>query len=281
MRVTFTNHEETTKMGSRRARAGLETPFRPRGQPGHTGRMTSVGERATRSVLVVEDERPLAQLVVDYLTRIGLEAVQVHDGALAVTQIRQLDPDLVVLDLGLPGLDGIEVCRQVRTFSDCHIIMLTARSEEIDLLLGLGVGADDYMTKPFSPRELTARVQAALRRPRASRSPSDRVDRDLLSFDGLTIRLSTRETTRHGTPVSLTRTEFDLLVALASQPRRVFSRRQLLDAVWDENWVGDEHIVDVYVAHVRRKLADDATEARIIETIRGVGYRFALEPSSF
>jgi len=241
--------------------------------------MTPTAPGSPARVLVVEDERPLAQVVGDYLARAGYEATQVHTGPDAVAAAQDIDPDLVILDLGLPGLDGIEVCRQLRTFSDCYVIMLTARDDEIDKLVGLGVGADDYLTKPFSPRELVARAQAALRRPRASKlqaaTPEEQTE---MRFAGLTLDLAAREVHLGGAPAALTRTEFDLLATLASQPRRVFSRRQLVDAVWGDNWVGDEHIVDVHVAHLRRKLADDPVESRYIDTVRGVGYRFAMEP---
>jgi DNA-binding response OmpR family regulator len=229
-------------------------------------------------VLVIEDERPLAQIVADYLTKAGYDAIQVHTGPDGVTAARELDPDLVVLDLGLPGLDGVEVCRQIRTFSDCYVIMVTARDDEIDKLIGLGVGADDYITKPFSPRELVARVQSALRRPRASKLAHPPTVEDVLRFDGLRIDLAAREVSAGETAVVLTRTEFDILATLASAPRRVFSRRQVVDAVWGEGWGGDEHIVDVHVAHLRRKLDDDANDARFIDTVRGVGYRLIAGP---
>jgi DNA-binding response OmpR family regulator len=180
-------------------------------------------------------------------------------------------PDVIVLDLGLPGIDGVEVCRQVRTFSDAYIIMLTARAEEIDKLIGLSVGADDYLTKPFSPRELVARVRAMLRRPRAETAPSqDQVRR----FGDLTVDPQAREVTVAGRIVELTRTEFDILEALSSQPRRVFSRRALVTDVWGSDWFGDDHLVDVHIAHIRAKLAaDNAAGAGHITTVRGVGYR--------
>lgn len=229
-------------------------------------------------VLVVEDEKPLAQIVADYLTKAGYDARQIHTGPDGVTAARDIDPDLIVLDLGLPGLDGVEVCREIRTFSDCYIIMVTARDDEIDKLIGLGVGADDYITKPFSPRELIARIQSALRRPRASKLISPPVPGETATFEGMRLDVGAREVHVEESAVALTRTEFDLLTALASAPRRVFSRRQLVDAVWGENWGGDEHIVDVHVTHLRRKLGDDATDPRFIETVRGVGYRFVAEP---
>jgi len=225
-------------------------------------------------VLVVDDERALADLVGSYLTRDGFEVSMAHDGQQAIDQARQVDPDVMVLDLGLPRIDGVEVCRMVRTFSDCYIIMLTARTEEVDKLIGLSVGADDYLTKPFSPRELLARVHAMLRRPRASTTsgvPAEEAPPRV--FGALSVDVAGREVHRDGEPVALTRTEFDLLAALSARPAMVFSRRQLVDAVWDETWVGDEHLVDVHVGHLRRKLGDDPSSPRYVRTVRGVGYR--------
>ena len=221
-------------------------------------------------VLVVDDERPLAELVADYLTREGFRASVVFDGADAVLAAREDDPDVVVLDLGLPGLDGVEVCRQIRTFSDCYVIMLTARTDEVDKLIGLSVGADDYMTKPFSPRELVARVHVMLRRPRVT---AESAGTQAVSFGGLAIDVGAREVQVDGAAADLTRTEFDLLATLATHPRLVYTRRQLIDAVWGENWVGDEHLVDVHIGHLRRKLGDDADTGRFVRTVRGVGYR--------
>jgi DNA-binding response OmpR family regulator len=225
-----------------------------------------------RRVLVVDDEPALTALVARYLTRDGFEVTQVHDGVTAVGAARKVDPDVVVLDLGLPRLDGVEVCRQLRTFSDCYVLMLTARSEEIDTLIGLSVGADDYMTKPFSPRELVARVKVLLRRPRSGpragvAEEPPRVFRDLV------IDAAGREVFVRGRPVELTRTEFDVLSALSGRPKLAFTRRQLIDAVWGDGWIGDEHLVDVHVGHLRRKLDDDAAAPRFIRTVRGVGYR--------
>ena len=222
------------------------------------------------TVLVVDDERPLAQLVAEYLSRDGFRTSVVHDGMEAVEVARDTAPDVVVLDLGLPGMDGVEVCRQIRTFSDCYVIMLTARTDEVDKLIGLSVGADDYLTKPFSPRELVARVRVLLRRPRVSgESPGATVAR----YGSLSIDVGAREVHIDDRPVELTRTEFDVLATLASHPRLVYSRRQLIDAVWGENWVGDEHLVDVHVGHLRRKLGDNADTGRFVRTVRGVGYR--------
>ena len=222
-------------------------------------------------VLVVEDEAAIRRVVVGYLQREDFAVTEAADGAQAVALAREVGPDVIVLDLGLPGIDGVEVCRQVRTFSDAYIIMLTARAEEIDKLIGLSVGADDYLTKPFSPRELVARVRAMLRRPRAETAPSqDQVRR----FGDLTVDPQAREVTVAGRIVELTRTEFDILEALSSQPRRVFSRRALVTDVWGSDWFGDDHLVDVHIAHIRAKLAaDNAAGAGHITTVRGVGYR--------
>ncbi|MEO6145063.1 MAG: response regulator transcription factor [Dermatophilaceae bacterium] len=225
-------------------------------------------------VLVVDDERALADLVGSYLTRDGFEVSKAYDGEQAIDQARQVDPDVMVLDLGLPLIDGVEVCRVVRTFSDCYIVMLTARNEEVDKLIGLSVGADDYLTKPFSPRELLARVQAMLRRPRAS-TASERSSQEAPPrvFGALSLDVAGREVQLDGDLVALTRTEFDVLEALSGRPKLVFSRRQLIDAVWDQTWVGDEHLVDVHIGHLRRKLRDDPGSPRYVRTVRGIGYR--------
>lgn len=225
--------------------------------------------------MVVDDEVPLAALVASYLERAGFEVTTAHDGDQAVRVAREVDPDVIVLDLGLPGLDGIEVCRQVRTFSDAYVVMLTARTEEVDTLIGLSVGADDYVTKPFSPRELIARIQAMMRRPRAPRSDqraATAVD-SAREFGPLSIDPVGRDVWLHHEPVPLTRTEFDLLATLSGRPQMAFSRTQLIEAVWGESWVGDEHLVDVHIGHLRRKLEDDAAKPRFIRTVRGVGYR--------
>ncbi len=227
---------------------------------------------SNRRALVVEDEVSLATVIGSYLEREGFEVHLSHDGLDAVEQARKVDPDVVLLDVGLPGQDGIEVCRQLRTFSDAYVVMLTARSDEVDTLVGLSVGADDYVTKPFSPRELVARLRAMLRRPRSiGAGAAEQVD--VLRFGDLGIDAVGRDVWLEGDAVDLTRTEFDVLAALAARPRMAFSRRQLIEAVWGESWVGDEHLVDVHIGHLRRKLGDDATSSRYIRTVRGVGYR--------
>jgi DNA-binding response OmpR family regulator len=222
-------------------------------------------------VLVVDDEQALAGMVAQYLRRDGFDVTVVGDGLEAVRVAREVRPDVVVLDLGLPGLDGVEVCRQLRTFSDCYVLMLTARTDEIDRLIGLGVGADDYLGKPASMRELVARVHVLLRRPRVAGTSAG--DTRPLRFGPLQIDLAGREVFLDEEPVALTRTEFDVLAAFATEPNVAFSRRQLIDAVWGADWYGDEHLVDVHVGHLRRKLGDDAAEPRFVRTIRGVGYR--------
>ena len=222
--------------------------------------------------LVVEDEPELAALVGSYLERAGFAVTLSYDGLQAVALAREVDPDVIVLDLGLPSLDGVEVCRQVRTFSGAYVVMLTARSDEVDTLIGLSVGADDYLTKPFSPRELVARVQAMLRRPRP-RSQAAGTEEAARTFGPLTIDPVGREVWLDGAPVALTRTEFDLLAALSQRPRMAYSRQQLIEAVWGPAWVGDEHLVDVHIGHLRHKLGDDPNEGRFVRTVRGVGYR--------
>ena len=223
-------------------------------------------------MLIVEDELDLGRMVAAYLERPGYQVSLAFTGTEAVQAAQDGDPDVVILDLGLPELDGIEVCRRIRTFSDCYILMLTARDDEVDKLIGLSVGADDYITKPFSPRELVARVQAVLRRPRTSR-PQAGGGEPVREFGDLRIDADARQVEVAGRSIELTRTEFDILGVLSARPRLAYSRRQLIDEVWDTAWVGDEHIVDVHIGHVRRKLGDDPAGPRYIETVRGVGYR--------
>ena len=222
-------------------------------------------------VLVVDDEQPLAQMVASYLIRAGFDTRQAHTGTQAVDETRRFSPDVVVLDLGLPELDGLEVCRRIRTFSDCYILMLTARGSEDDKISGLTLGADDYITKPFSIRELVTRVHAVLRRPRTSTTPpqvtTPLIVGDLI-LDPVAHQVRVGETT-----VELTRTEFELLVALALRPGQALTRHDLVTEVWDTTWVGDERIVDVHIGNLRRKLGTDTRGRGFIDTVRGVGYR--------
>ena len=220
-------------------------------------------------VLVVDDEVPLAKVVASYLEREGFAVDLAHDGPSAVEHARELRPDLIVLDLMLPGFDGVEACRRIRTFTDAYIIMLTARDDETDKVVALAVGADDYIVKPFSPRELIARTKAMLRRPR---TPSTPQPTPALTIGALVVDPDARTVTLHGEPVDLTRTEFDILAALAARPRSAFNRRQLIEAVWGGEWYGDEHVVDVHIGHLRRKLGDDPADPRFVRTVRGVGY---------
>jgi DNA-binding response OmpR family regulator len=213
------------------------------------------------TILVVDDEAPIVELVCGYLEREGYRVIAADDGLVAVESVRSERPDLVILDLMLPGVDGFEVCRQIRTFSDAYVLMLTARSEELDRVVGLSIGADDYLAKPFSPRELVARVKALLRRPRMGTTPA---------LSELVVDVPRRTVAVRGAAVSLTTTEFDILALLASDPGVVLSRSQLLEHVWGPEFVGDDHLVDVHVANLRRKVG-----AALIDTVRGVGYRLA------
>jgi DNA-binding response OmpR family regulator len=220
-------------------------------------------------VLVVDDEVPLTGVVGSYLVREGFDVDVAHSGPEAVEQARSGKPTLIVLDIMLPGFDGIEACRQIRQFSDAYIIMLTARDEEMDKVLGLSMGADDYLVKPFSPRELIARVRAMLRRPRTS---LEDLQGELYTVGELTMDAQSRSLTRAGTEIDLTRTEFDLLAVMMAHPKAVLTRRQMINAVWGPDWYGDEHVIDVHIGHVREKIGDAAAEPRYIRTVRGVGY---------
>lgn len=226
--------------------------------------------------LVVDDEAPLAEVVASYLERDNFEVTVVFSGSEALVVARELDPDVVILDLGLPGVDGLEVCRQLRTFSDAYVVMLTARDTEMDTVLGLTVGADDYVTKPFSPRELVARIRAMLRRPRVLGSADaarSGVAPPARHIGALRIDVAGREVFVDDQTILLTRTEFDILDTLSSRPGVVLGRRQLLQTIRDGPWVGNEHLVDVHIGHLRRKLGDETAAPRFVITVRGVGYR--------
>jgi DNA-binding response OmpR family regulator len=224
------------------------------------------------TILVVDDEHKIAQLVRDYLQNAGYRVVLAHDGKTAMAQFRYEQPDLVVLDLGLPGMDGIDVARSIRQERNTPIIMLTARVEETDRIVGLELGADDYVTKPFSPRELVARVRAVLRRAGDSEPPSP-----LIRIRDLALDLEKRTVTRGGEAIDLTTTEFDLLTVLARQPGRVFSRTELLDRVQGTAFEGYERTIDVHVKNLRKKLEPDPRHPTYVLTVYGAGYRFTEE----
>ena len=233
--------------------------------------MRTESDPAAATVLVVEDETALSDVVQAYLAKAGYMTASARSGPEAVERARTSSPDVIILDLGLPGLDGLEVMRRIRTFSDCYVLITTARSEEVDRLVGLSVGADDYLTKPFSVRELVARVQAVLRRPR--REPGAQPSDSVRTVGELEIDAAAQEVRLAGRPLPLTPTERGLLMALARRPGQAFTRRQLLEIVWGDTWIGDDHLVDVHIANLRRKLDETAESARYITTVRGIGYR--------
>jgi len=224
--------------------------------------------------LIVEDEKNLMDLLRGYLEREGFEVHEAFDGETGLEVARRVKPDVVVLDWMLPRLDGMEVLRELRRYSEAYVIMLTARAEEADKIVGLSTGADDYLTKPFSPGELVARVRAMLRRPRGEAAAATEEDR--LVFGELEVDPARRRVRLGEDEVPLTALEFDLLVALASRPGFVFGRRRLLERVWGEDYFGDDHVVDVHVANLRKKLnaAREGAGNRYVRTVRGVGYRF-------
>jgi DNA-binding response OmpR family regulator len=225
---------------------------------------------AERTILIVEDEPMVAEVVARYLVRDGYEVRTVCDGHAALAEFESGRPDLVVLDLMLPGIDGREVCRRIRARAQTPIIMLTARSEEIDKLVGLELGADDYVTKPFSPRELVARVKTVLRRSAGSLQ----TEREWLAFGALRINERTRQVENERGPVQLTAREFDLLHYLTSQPDQVFSRAQLTDAIWDYDFAGDPSTVTVHMRRLRGKVEMDPSRPRHLKTVWGIGYKF-------
>ena len=224
---------------------------------------------SSHRALLVEDTEEFVAIGSRLLENEGYLVTVARDGAEAVRLARSHSPELVLLDINLPTMDGLEVCRKIREFSDAYVIMLTARTEEFDRVLGLAVGADDYVTKPFSVQEVAMRIKAMRRRPRMTdnRSP-------IFDFGNLVLDPMAREVRVAGQLVDLTRIEFDLLDTLARAPRRAFSRRALLALVWGEDWFGDDHVVDVHLANLRRKIGEPASSPKHIKTVRGVGYRF-------
>jgi two-component system alkaline phosphatase synthesis response regulator PhoP len=223
-------------------------------------------------ILVIDDEPSILNLVGAYLKPEGYEVYTAADGNAGLKAARAFKPDLIILDLMLPGMDGIELLTRLRRESDVYVIMLTARTDETDKIVGLSVGADDYVTKPFSPRELTARVKAALRRIKTGAGSG--AERSVLSFRHVRIDAGAHTVTVDDVPVELTSIEFDMLRALAENRGRVLTRAQLLEKVWGAEYFGEMRVVDVHIGHVRQKLGNES----LIATVRGVGYRFEDEP---
>ena len=245
---------------------------------GGTGTADSAGARTIEAmpstkVLVVDDEPELTDMLTSYLEASGFNVARAATGEGGLTRLETFEPDIVVLDIGLPDIDGFEVLRRIRARTTTPVIMLTARAEEVDRVVGLTMGADDYVTKPFSPRELVARIGAVLRRV-ATPEPS----RDRLEFDDFTIDLAQRTVTVDGREVELSQLEFDLLATLAGAPKRVFTRDQLLEQVWGWDHFGVDRVVDVHVSNIRKALGDSPSDPRIIATVRGVGYKLISEP---
>lgn len=230
----------------------------------------------SRTVLIVDDEPSIRRVLSQYLTSEGHQVLQSATGAEALRLLGVLDApaaqiDLVILDIGLPDIDGLQVLSQLRRISSVYVMVVTARAEETDKLVGLNVGADDYVTKPFSVREIAARIKAVFRRMDAS---SGEGEDEAIRVGDLAINLAAREVTIAGEPVELSALDFDLLTALATRPGRVWSRTQLLEKVWGYDFYGDERVVDVHIRTMRKALGDEAAEPRFIATVRGVGYKF-------
>jgi len=224
------------------------------------------------TVLIADDEEKICQIVKKYLERESFKVIECSNGLKAIEEFKKGNPDLVVLDIMMPGADGWEVCRELRKISDVPIIMLTAREDEVDRILGLEMGADDYVVKPFSPRELVARVKAVLRRAVDKKSPEDK--KNVLSYEGVTINLDTRQVIINGKNVALTPKEFDILYILASSPGRIFSREKILESVWGYNYLGDARTVDTHINRLREKLSKANKEVSYVNTVWGVGYKF-------
>jgi DNA-binding response OmpR family regulator len=226
------------------------------------------------TILLVDDDESVRKLLSFPLERDGYQVIQAADGVEALERFGESPVDLVVLDLMLPRLDGLEVCKQLRARSSVPIIMLTARDDELDKVLGLELGADDYVTKPFSIREFRSRTRALLRRARTPRHEPSEVENQLIAHDGLVIDLQRRAVEVYGRQVQLTFVEFELLARLAGRPGRVFSRRMLLEALWGSAEFRDPRTIDVHVRHLREKLERDSRNPELILTVRSVGYRF-------
>ncbi|MGN9780524.1 response regulator transcription factor [Nonomuraea sp. ZG12] len=231
---------------------------------------------STQRILVVDDEPKIRMTLRGYLEADGFEVLEAPDGPSGLASAVREQPDLIVLDVMLPGLDGFEVLRRIRASSQVPVILLTARTEEVDRVIGFTAGSDDYVTKPFSARELALRARAILRR---AEVPAQTPEERALRFDGLVIDPDTRTVTGDGRTVELSALDFDLLVALARAPGRVFTRRGLIDHVWGRDFFGDERVVDVHIRTLRRALGDDASAPRYVGTVRAIGYRFLARPA--
>ena len=229
---------------------------------------------STQTVLLADDDAKIRELLELYLTKEGFAVVHASDGAEAILKAQQLKPDLIVLDIMMPVMDGMEVCRQVRKFSRVPVIMLTARLEDEDRIQGLELGADDYVSKPFNPRELVARVKAVLRR--VPGKEEEQAGSDLIKFPNLMINRQEYVATSSGSPVQLTAKEMDLLWHMASHPGRVFSREQLLESIWGYEYFGDTRTVDTHIKRIRQKLGVKDDSLWDIKTVWGVGYKFEV-----
>lgn len=233
----------------------------------------SIESMPNTRVLVIDDEPELTEMLTAYLDASGFKVARAGTGEGGLTKLETFAPDIVILDVGLPDIDGFEVLRRMRANSTVPVIMLTARTEEVDRVVGLTIGADDYVTKPFSPRELVARIGAVLRRTSSPTEPGERFE-----FADFTIDLAERTVTVDGEEVELSQLEFDLLATLASAPKRVFTRDQLLEQVWGWDHFGVDRVVDVHISNIRKALGDSSSNPRIIGTVRGVGYKLISEP---
>ena len=229
----------------------------------------------TRRILVVDDEESIRHLVASYLRADGFVVEELGDGEAALDRVRRADDlDVIILDVRMPKVDGIDALREIRRLSDSYVIMLTAAAEETDRLIGLSMGADDYMVKPFSPREVVARVKAVLRRQRNQARTDAATPLPPLTFPSLIIDIETYQILLDDEPVELTALQFSLIRTMAESPGRVFTRRQLIERVWGRDFYGEERIVDVHIGNLRKALRDEAANPRFIGTVRGVGYRF-------
>lgn len=228
------------------------------------------------SILVVDDEESIRNIVQAYLEAENFTVHIAADGLQGLARFRRYQPDVVILDIMLPGMDGLEVLQHIRRESEAYVILLTAKSEEMDRVIGLTVGADDYLTKPFSPRELVARVKTILRRNRSHQA--DNTPIEVYTFTHIVLDNTRHKLTRDGVEIELTPLEFDVLKVLVQHAGRVLSREQLLEQVWGQNFYGEARVVDVHIGHIRQKLETDPANPQFLTTVRGIGYRFEDDP---